>query len=964
MKPEQWQQAREVLADALELKPEDRSAFLDRACSSDHSLRREVERLLSSSDEARSTFLQSSAFRIGLTERAKLGDYEVQQLIGSGGMGEVYRARDTRLGRDVAIKVLPAVLSHDPDRLRRFEQEARAAAALNHPNILAVFQMGTYEDAPYLVSELLEGSTLRSLVLRGPLPVRKAIDFGVQIARGLAAAHEKGIAHRDLKPENLFVTKDGRVKILDFGLAKLTQQQPVADQSAPTVSVETEPGVVMGTVGYMAPEQVRGSAADHRADIFAFGAILYEMLTGKRAFQKPTSAETMSAILNGDPPSISQIMPSIPLALERLVHRCLEKNPEQRFQSASDLGFALEALSDSGSASAPGVAPTSKRRIYWWAAVAVILVASALATILYRTRSPKAPITPTLTQLTWDSGLTTDPALSPDGKLLAYASDRSGEGHLDIYVRQVGGGEPLRLTRGPGDKRDPTFSPDGTTIAFHSEQDGGLYLVSTLGGVPRKLAPEGRHPQFSPDGTWIAYGVGTIAESELSIRNAASIYVVASAGGVPRQLQSEFVAAAYPVWSPDGEHLLFLGNPDNAKPPEEMIDWWVTPLRGGQAIKTGVLDVTRKAKLGGGLDVYPWVLVAPAWEPDGKGLIFSARSGDSTNLWQIGISRTTFKVEGSPQRLTSGAAQEEMPSAAWGPGGKVRLAFANVTENLDIWSLPIEPNQGRVTGELKRLTQDTAVDFIPALSPDGNKMAWVSGRSGAQEIWIRNLKTGEESPITGSRKAKWLPRFSPDGSKVSFSEIPNIYTVAAGGGFPEMICEGCGEATDWSSDGKQIIGDTLDGQAWVLDVAARRRTDLLATRRHPTPPATFSPDHRWFIFGAGGSWHTYVARFGELPVPESAWIDIMDGWNGWAWSPDGRLIYAMSGRDGSQCIWAQRVDAATKRPVGAPFAVFHSHNARLSLTDFEDLIAIGRDKMLFSMGEHTGNIWMAEWKAQ
>jgi serine/threonine protein kinase len=353
-------------------------------------------------------------------------------------MGEVYRARDTRLGRFVAIKVLPAFLSHDPERLRRFEQEARAAAALNHPNILAVHQMGTYESAPYLVSELLEGSTLRDLLVRAPLPLRKVIDYGVQIARGLSAAHEKGITHRDLKPENLFVTKDGRVKILDFGLAKLTQQQIFSDQSAPTVSAETEPGVVMGTVGYMSPEQVRGSAADHRADIFAFGAILYEMLTGKRAFQKPTTAETMSAILNEEPPSISQITPNLPPALQRVVHRCLEKNPEQRFQSASDLAFALEALSDSGTSSAVGSAPTNTRRIYWWAAVGIVLVAGILGFLSYWIRSAKAPIAPTLTRLTWDSGLTTDPAFSPDGKLLAYASDRSGENHsIFMFSRLV-----------------------------------------------------------------------------------------------------------------------------------------------------------------------------------------------------------------------------------------------------------------------------------------------------------------------------------------------------------------------------------------------------------------------------------------------------------------------------------------------------------------------------------------------
>jgi serine/threonine protein kinase/Flp pilus assembly protein TadD len=295
-------------------------------------------------------------------------------------MGEVYRARDLRLKRDVAIKVLPSFVSSDHDRLRRFEQEAQALAALNHPNILAVYQMGTYEGTPYLVSELLEGETLREHTRRGSLPARKAVDYAMQTARGLAAAHEKGIVHRDLKPENLFVAEDGRVKILDFGLAKLTQQARYSEQSATTISKGTEAGVVMGTVGYMAPEQVRGEAADHRADIFAFGAILYEMLAGKRAFQKTTSPETMTSILNEEPLGISQVVPNVPPALQRVVHRCLEKNAEQRFQSASDLAFALQSLSDSGPLSLSDKALQGSSSLDWkW--IAALTVASALAAI-------------------------------------------------------------------------------------------------------------------------------------------------------------------------------------------------------------------------------------------------------------------------------------------------------------------------------------------------------------------------------------------------------------------------------------------------------------------------------------------------------------------------------------------------------------------------------------------------------
>src|SRR5271154_427378 len=260
-----------------------------------------------------------------LTTGSRLGPYEITAAIGAGGMGEVYRARDTQLGRDVAIKVLPSFLSADPDRLRRFEQEARAAAALNHPNILVVFQLGTHDGVPYLVSELLEGSTLREPLQRGAVPIRKAIDYGVQIASGLAAAHEKGIVHRDLKPENVFVSKDGRVKILDLGLARLLPQRGEVEVNAPTISDLTDPGTVMGTVGYMSPEQVRGKPADHRADIFAFGAMLYEMLSGQRAFRGETAADTMSAILKEEPAELSETGRNIAPALERMVRHCLEK---------------------------------------------------------------------------------------------------------------------------------------------------------------------------------------------------------------------------------------------------------------------------------------------------------------------------------------------------------------------------------------------------------------------------------------------------------------------------------------------------------------------------------------------------------------------------------------------------------------------------------------------------------------
>ena len=380
---ENWERVQSLFLEALELPPDERVRFLDHACAGDAELRREVESLLaydSSGEqigEAVEGTAQSLFESVSIKPGIKVGDYDVLKLIGSGGMGEVYQARDARLARDVAIKVLPPFLTNDPDRLRRFEREARAAAALNHPNILAVYQMGVYQGVPYLVSELLEGNTLREQMKPGPLPPRNAIEYGVQIARGLTAAHAKGITHRDLKPENLFVTKDGHVKILDFGLAKVSGGAALGHHD-----LTTEVGVVMGTVGYMSPEQVRGHAVDYRTDFFALGAVLYEMLCGQPAFTKPAAAETMSAILNEDPPGISQLWPTAPPALWRVVRRCLEKNPAQRFQSASDLAFALEALSGSGIVAVAGAASAGQGRL-WKVVVPLVTVVLLVAGGLY-----------------------------------------------------------------------------------------------------------------------------------------------------------------------------------------------------------------------------------------------------------------------------------------------------------------------------------------------------------------------------------------------------------------------------------------------------------------------------------------------------------------------------------------------------------------------------------------------------
>jgi eukaryotic-like serine/threonine-protein kinase len=468
---------------------------------------------------------------MSLLPGTKLGRYEIRSKIGEGGMGEVYRARDTELGRDVAVKVLPSSFSTDTDRLQRFRQEACAASALNHPNILIVHDIGAHDDSPYVVSELLEGETLRRRIAGTPLGQRRAIDYALQIANGLAAAHEKGIVHRDLKPDNIFVTNDGRVKILDFGLAKLTQldgNQPQTD--IPTRRVDTDPGVVLGTVGYMSPEQLKGRAVDQRADIFSFGAILYEMLSGRRAFHGESAAETMSAILKEEPPDLSETNKSVSPALERLVNHCLEKNPAARFHSARDLAFALEALNGGSATSSETVAipiksaPIQKHLILpWLVAAAFILTALIFAVLYFRKPSePIAPVTRFFIYPPEKTNLSGAVAVSPDGKRVALPVNSQGRIRLWVQALDSLSAQPLGGTE---DATFPFWSPDSRFIGFFAI--GKLKKIDLTSGTVQTVcdASDGRGGAWNRDGIII-----------FSARPPAILYRVSAAGGTPTPL--------------------------------------------------------------------------------------------------------------------------------------------------------------------------------------------------------------------------------------------------------------------------------------------------------------------------------------------------------------------------------------------------------------------------------------------
>src|SRR5262245_1130170 len=523
MDKQRWQQIETLYYAALERAPDERAAFLADACANDSGLLREVEELLRH-DGADGSFMQDNALAVAaqaldlneLSQTAPqlfpgqgIGAYKILALLGRGGMGVVYRARDERLRREVAIKVLPASFANDADRLRRFEQEAHATSALNHPNILTIYDIGAHEEAPFIVAELLEGAELREQLEPGALPVRKALEYAQQIATGLAAAHEKGIVHRDLKPENLFITTDGRVKILDFGLAKLRPPQADrVDTDAPTRKKITEPGVVMGTVGYMSPEQARGQEADTRADIFSFGVILYEMLSGQRPFRGASAIEVMNAIMKEEPPELGETNAKISPQLEKLIRRCLEKKPEHRFHSAHDIGYALEALSTTSGArlGTVGVSPVRKReQLAWLVAVALLLGMLGFArAYLMRQPTADAPMIKFSIPPPEKSSFE-HIAVSPNGRYLAFIGGTGGKVQLWVHAFDSNEARALPGTQGAV---LPFWSPDSRFIGFFA--DARLKKIEITDGTVEPLCEV---PTVPLGGAWSRDGVIIFGQS-------------------------------------------------------------------------------------------------------------------------------------------------------------------------------------------------------------------------------------------------------------------------------------------------------------------------------------------------------------------------------------------------------------------------------------------------------------------
>jgi eukaryotic-like serine/threonine-protein kinase len=844
-----------------------------------------------------------------LSSGTKLGPYEILAPLGAGGMGEVYRARDSRLGREVALKVLPESFSSDVDRLRRFEQEARAVAALNHPNILAIHDIGEEGGSPFIVSELLEGNSLRAELERGPLSARKTSDYAAQIAQGLAAAHDKSIVHRDLKPENIFLTREGRVKILDFGLAKLAPNARGAkgpSDGLTLTSSPTEAGMVMGTAGYMAPEQVRGAAVDSRTDIFAFGAVLYEMISGQRAFRRDTSAETMTAILKDDPPELTDMNHPVSPGLERIVRRCLEKQPEQRFQSAKDLAFALEALSGSTSRTAANVAiagSAGKPRWLVFVAAGAVLGLALGSAIEWRLR-PGPAAAPTFTRVSYHRGEVIRGRFAPDTKTVFYSA-KFGGGAPDTYsIREdypastpVGLGGALLLAISRQGQMAVLMRPK----YFAHYEWGGTLATSPLGGTaPRELLEHVVDADWSPDGNELAiidrgndkwrlqYPIGKVllegegwmsdmrvspdGEQVALFRHPPNVddrgdLVMVDRSGHLRTISSGWESLEGLAWAPSGKEIWFSAA-------ESGEQWCIhaVSLSGKQrtvycgTAPTRILDIASSGRAlvsteeargtmamveHGSNQEHDLSWLSYSWGPrlsrDGSEMLFTDLSEESGNDYSVYVR----KNDGSPAvRLAGGGYASDIT-----PDGKWALVVLPDDPAARVQIVPVGPGQARV------LHWDGMQPRWAQWFPDGHRILMLASQSGQAEAVYLTDVDGSTPRKLSPGAATW-GAVAPDGQSFILDQNENgsfvVRSLSDGSSKPIPGIQAEEFPIGWA-DSKHVFvqATTATGlNIFKLDIESGRRelwqtlTPKDATGLRPMNTSTaITPDGRWMAFG-------------------------------------------------------------------------------------------------------------------
>ncbi len=962
MTPESWQRVKRIFHLALEYEPEMRRAFLSGECGDDESLRKEVESLISA-HERDGSFIDSPAVAAAtaifgnapqMIEGQKLGHYEIISTLGKGGMGEVYLARDTRLGRKVALKFLSSPLTKHLELLHRFEQEARAASALNHPNIITIYEIGEVDDRHFIATEFIDGETLRQRIRSGPLKLTDALNIAEQVASALAEAHSAGIVHRDIKPDNIMLRRDGLVKVLDFGLAKLTQLNEIGSEDATQAFVKTSIGIVMGTTAYMSPEQTRGLHVDARTDIWSFGVVLYEMVTGKTPFTGPTAGDLIAQILEREPPEISIYTNNTPSQLQNLLQKALKKPREERYQTISEtLGDlrGLKVLVDLGEYSRPQPPhwvdsfTRNKKRVAL-GALALLLMVTAIFGVyklfhlnrrLRASQQAPLPVVLTTTQITNGSGLDGFPSLAPDGNTVAFSSGRSGK--FEIYVRQLTpGSREVQITSDGGQNLTPAWSPDGKLIAYCSSDRGGIWLVPALGGVAKQLTQYGSHPSWSPDGESIAFESGAIPniEPNLHAMPPSVLWLVPSQGGVPRPLTkvgNPPGGHGAPAWSPDGKRIAFAAGDFNSA----NVTIWSMSLDGSdlKRLVTGAFD--------------------PLYSPDGKRIYFAKDYG----LWSIPISPDSGEPTGEPVQLIPATGHGRIRFLTVSADGK-KLAFSPISSESNIWSLPLLSKSDQARGQPVPLTENTNFRTnVPMFSPDGRKLAYQSWPTGASNIWL--MDADGKNPVQLTTSDGGIPSWL-DQHHVAFllrrEQHTKLWSVPINGGSEKPLFD-FNDKVDYarvSPDGRTVaFNSTKSGitNIWTIPVAGGGAKQITFDNEAMNFPC-WSPDGKLLAFGVKRGDDSNVAIVpSDGGTPTQLTFDHGLSY-AYSWSPDGDKIAFAGFRDGFWNIWW--VSRSTKQTKQL------TNYARLnSFVRYPAWSPLGT-QIVFEFAEASGNIWLMELK--
>ncbi len=866
MDNERWQLIESLFHSARERAGEQRSAYLSEACAGEADLLAEVEALLKAHDRA-GDFIEhspqeASAMALSAAEDApsvnrQIGPYLIVSLLGKGGMGEVYLAEDTRLGRKVALKFLPARFTRNAQHLQRFEREARAASALNHPNILTVHEIGHLGNMHFIATEYIEGETLRQRLAAGKLALKEALGFAIQIAEALSAATAAGIIHRDIKPENVMIRRDGYVKVLDFGLAKLIERRGTFSDGQ-ALNVRTKSGMVMGTINYMSPEQALGREVDHRTDLFSLGVVLYEMVTGAPPFSS-NSAAAFDTLLNRANDTVTDADMPLPMELERVICKALEKDRETRYQTASDLRADLCRLKrdiDSGLLSEPAVQARWQKLVKrrWIAKagfVAVLLVILAVSSyLLLRPAARSGPELPdwsnaTFTPITNQPGEELYPSLAPDGRSLVYASRADGD--WDIYSQRAGGQTAINLTQDSADDdMHPAFSPDGEFIAFRSErQGGGIFIMGATGENIRRLTSGlSYNPAWSPDGKEIVYAEGRTRDPANRSVIPSELRAINIATGEQRVITEG--DAVQPAWSPHGHRIAYWGLQKGGQR-----DLWTIPAAGGEPVQVTNDEAT------------DW---NPVWSPDGKYLYFASDRNGSMNLWRIRVEEESGQVLGAPEAVRTPSSYSQNISFS---GDGRRIAYVNGFSKTNIRRAVFDPLKETPAGEPVWITEGVRQMEGLALSPDGGWLVFSSqGETQEDLIMIRSDGTGPPRRLTDDIHRDRGPQFSPDGKQVAFYSDRGgkfeMWVINTDGSGLRQLTQSSKQTVYnpvWSPDGMRLAYSMIREPAYILDLGkAWGEQSPQALPQMGNPESRFIP---WSWSSDGQKLAGWEARIGE-----------------------------------------------------------------------------------------------------